>query len=67
MSAAGDDLAVLRVDQFFPHPPAKAWRALTEPGLLAQWQMEGRGPRTPGRPPLPECIRSASLFRPVVK
>ncbi len=22
-----------------PHPPAKVWRALTEPGLLARWLM----------------------------
>lgn len=36
-----DDLTVIRVDQFFPHPPAKVWRALTEPALLVQWQMQG--------------------------
>ncbi|MFI0510697.1 SRPBCC domain-containing protein [Streptomyces sp. WSLK1-5] len=36
-----DDLTVIRVDQFFPHPPAKVWRALTEPELLVQWQMQG--------------------------
>ncbi|MFI9611451.1 SRPBCC domain-containing protein [Streptomyces sp. NPDC052023] len=40
-AADGDDLTVIRVDQFFPHPPAKVWRALTDPGLLAQWQMPG--------------------------
>ncbi|MFF0091307.1 SRPBCC domain-containing protein [Streptomyces canus] len=31
----------MRVDQVFPHPPAKVWRALTEPRLLVQWQMQG--------------------------
>ncbi|MEU0435181.1 SRPBCC domain-containing protein [Streptomyces sp. NPDC006290] len=36
-----DDLTTIRVDQFLPHPPAKVWRALTEPELLAQWQMPG--------------------------
>ncbi|MFF9274762.1 SRPBCC family protein [Streptomyces griseosporeus] len=36
-----DDLTTVRVDQFFPHPPAKVWRALTDPELLAQWQMPG--------------------------
>ncbi|MFF0227462.1 SRPBCC domain-containing protein [Streptomyces sp. NPDC004629] len=40
---AGDagGLTTIRVDQFLPHPPAKVWRALTEPDLLAQWQMPG--------------------------
>jgi hypothetical protein len=38
-----DDPTVIRVDQFFPHPPAKVWRALTEPALLVQWQMQGAG------------------------
>lgn len=36
-----DDLTTIRVDQFFPHPPAKVWRALTEPELLVRWQMPG--------------------------
>ncbi|MFE0101405.1 SRPBCC domain-containing protein [Streptomyces sp. NPDC059009] len=40
-AAPDDDLTTLRVDQFFPHPPAKVWRALTDPELLAQWQMPG--------------------------
>ncbi|WP_432027841.1 SRPBCC family protein [Streptomyces sp. 1222.5] len=35
------DLTTIHVDQFFPHPPAKVWRALTDPGLLARWQMPG--------------------------
>jgi uncharacterized protein YndB with AHSA1/START domain len=39
--APEDDLTTIRVDQFLPHPPAKVWRALTEPELLAQWQMPG--------------------------
>ncbi|MGY4998611.1 SRPBCC family protein [Streptomyces sp. 900105245] len=35
------DLTTIHVDQFFPHPPAKVWRALTDPALLARWQMPG--------------------------
>ncbi|TPQ20999.1 SRPBCC family protein [Streptomyces sporangiiformans] len=41
MSPAPDDLTTIRVDQFLPHPPAKVWRALTEPELLVQWLMPG--------------------------
>jgi uncharacterized protein YndB with AHSA1/START domain len=29
----------LVVERFFPHPPEKLWRALTESPLLAQWMM----------------------------
>lgn len=36
-----DDLTTVRVDRFLPHPPATAWRALTEPELLARWLMPG--------------------------
>jgi uncharacterized protein YndB with AHSA1/START domain len=34
-----DDLTAIRLDQFIPHPPAKVWRALTEPDLVAKWLM----------------------------
>ncbi|GGK62596.1 hypothetical protein Sme01_04590 [Sphaerisporangium melleum] len=37
---AGDPTAI-RLDQYLPHPPAKVWRALTEPALLARWMMPG--------------------------
>jgi uncharacterized protein YndB with AHSA1/START domain len=29
----------IRTDSFFPHPPEKVWRALTDPELLASWLM----------------------------
>lgn len=29
----------IEVDQFLAHPPAKVWRALTDPELLARWLM----------------------------
>ncbi|GAB2587344.1 SRPBCC family protein [Kribbella endophytica] len=36
-----EDLTTIEVDQFYPHPAAKVWRALTEPELIAQWLMPG--------------------------
>ncbi|MEA5455655.1 SRPBCC domain-containing protein [Sinomonas sp. JGH33] len=34
-----EDLTAIRVVDFFPHPPAVVWRAVTTPELLAQWLM----------------------------
>ena len=36
---AAEDLTTIRVDQFYPHSPARVWRALTTPALLGQWLM----------------------------
>ncbi|MGK5741648.1 SRPBCC family protein [Micromonospora sp. URMC 103] len=33
------DGGTVSVDQFLPHPPAKVWRALTDPDLIARWLM----------------------------
>lgn len=34
-----DDPRTLRLAEFLPHPPARVWRALTDPDLLARWFM----------------------------
>ncbi|MEV5891515.1 SRPBCC family protein [Nonomuraea fuscirosea] len=39
MSRPADDKSAIRLDQFIAHPPAKVWRALTEPELVARWLM----------------------------
>lgn len=31
--------ATIETDQLLPHPPARVWRALTEPALLSRWLM----------------------------
>jgi uncharacterized protein YndB with AHSA1/START domain len=33
--------ATLELDEFLPHPPAKVWRVLTEPALIARWFVPG--------------------------
>lgn len=32
-------IASIRTEQFLPHPPARVWRALTDPALQARWLM----------------------------
>ncbi|MER6583279.1 SRPBCC domain-containing protein [Nonomuraea sp. NPDC001023] len=34
-----DDRTAIRLDEFLKHPPAKVWRALTDPELMARWLM----------------------------
>src|SRR3546814_14654352 len=36
------------VEREFAHPPAKVWRALTQPHLVAEWLMAGDVASTPG-------------------
>lgn len=33
------DARTIHVDEFLGHPPARVWRALTDPVLLAKWLM----------------------------
>ncbi|MGO4856845.1 SRPBCC family protein [Arthrobacter sp. 2MCAF14] len=33
-------LTTIEVEEFLPYSPAKVWRALTEPALIARWLME---------------------------
>jgi uncharacterized protein YndB with AHSA1/START domain len=35
------DPTTIEVDTLFAHPPAKVWRALTEPDLIARWFVPG--------------------------
>ncbi|NRQ39136.1 SRPBCC domain-containing protein [Nonomuraea sp. NN258] len=39
MATTSEDLRAIRLDQFIGHAPAKIWRALTDPELLARWLM----------------------------
>jgi len=36
-------LATFELDEFLPHPPAKVWRVLSEPELMAGWLMPNEG------------------------
>src|SRR3954451_12473241 len=33
----------IRITRDYPHPPAKVWRALTDPALIALWAMRPEG------------------------
>ncbi|MGH3632969.1 SRPBCC family protein [Mycobacterium sp.] len=43
MTELGADPRVVEVDQFYPHPPERVWRALTTPELMARWLMAPTG------------------------
>jgi uncharacterized protein YndB with AHSA1/START domain len=41
-----------RIVQEYPHPPAKVWRALTDPELIPLWTSTGKGGQPVGFAPL---------------
>ncbi len=41
----------IRIVRDYPHPPAKVWRALTDPDLIPRWTATGAGGRTEGFTP----------------
>jgi uncharacterized protein YndB with AHSA1/START domain len=41
--ARGTSMSDIRIVRDYPHPPAKVWRALTEPALMALWGMRPEG------------------------
>ena len=40
MTAPDTETRSVIVEQEFPHPPAKVWRALTETSLIEQWLLK---------------------------
>ena len=38
----------IRIVRDYPHPPAKVWRAVTDPALIPLWTATGAGGRTEG-------------------
>jgi uncharacterized protein YndB with AHSA1/START domain len=41
----------IRIVRDYPHPPAKVWRAVTDPALVALWTATGKGARLVGFEP----------------
>jgi uncharacterized protein YndB with AHSA1/START domain len=41
--ARGASMSDIRIVRDYPHPPAKVWRALTDPVLIALWGMRPEG------------------------
>lgn len=48
MSPKRDQPQTVVVEQDFPHPPGKVWRALTQQELIRQWLMENDFAPEPG-------------------
>ena len=41
-------MADIRIVRDYPHPPAKVWRAVTDPALIPLWTSTGAGGRPEG-------------------
>ncbi|MBB5707505.1 SRPBCC family protein [Sphingopyxis panaciterrulae] len=48
MTETAAETRTVIVEREFAHPPAKVWRALTQPHLVAEWLMAGDVVSTPG-------------------
>jgi uncharacterized protein YndB with AHSA1/START domain len=42
----------IRIVRDYPHPPAKVWRAVTDPALIPRWTATGAGGRPEGFAPV---------------
>jgi uncharacterized protein YndB with AHSA1/START domain len=45
-------MSEIRIVRDYPHPPAKVWRALTDPALIPLWTSTGAGGRAEGFAPV---------------
>ena len=45
--------SVIHIVRDYPHPPAKVWRAVTDPELIPLWTATGAGARPEGFAPVP--------------
>jgi uncharacterized protein YndB with AHSA1/START domain len=52
----------IRIVRDYPHPPAKVWRAVTDPALISLWTATGAGGRPEGFAPV-----AGTMFRFVAK
>jgi uncharacterized protein YndB with AHSA1/START domain len=41
-------MSTIHIVNEYPHPPAKVWRALTDPAIIPRWTAEGLGARAEG-------------------
>jgi uncharacterized protein YndB with AHSA1/START domain len=41
-------VSAIRIARDYPHPPAKVWRAMTDPALIPLWTATGAGGRPEG-------------------
>jgi uncharacterized protein YndB with AHSA1/START domain len=44
-------MSEIRIVRDYPHPPARVWRAVTDPELVSRWTVTGRGGRPVGFAP----------------
>jgi uncharacterized protein YndB with AHSA1/START domain len=52
LSARGASMADIHIVRDYPYPPAKVWRAVTDPELIPLWTATGQGARPVGFAPV---------------